>query len=394
MFGDGMAPAPIAASSCAAIGSSHAASSSGAASDHPGPPACDHPGPPADSTGGHVVDAMWSKYAIAHLKETASDSDAEVYSLGPHLTHSLDFFCQSLQEVYEGGAAVASKETLMQFDFQSEACSDTYRSALPGLDEDCIAGDDNDIGSVFFFTIAKHNPQNARLPTLAASVQGGDKLAISTVDIVRIDPHARIAEVDLDGPASHELQILSPSMCSLEELSTLRGWRLSGEMTYHCGVTFPEHLQGAAPAVLKGLMAASTIHGKSFTVLDSDVEQFDKLEVLDALVARGRVEQDATCRATWRLTPAGCSSLRVAHKLAGGEVALRIRDGITTDDASVFELMSMLANQGWRGAVHEATGKRKRHSPYTLGQLRLWFHAFDFGTMLRSQLACCSSSWL
>jgi hypothetical protein len=69
------------------------------------------------------------------------------------------------------------------------------------------------------------------------------------------------------------------------------------------------------------------------------------------LEGAGCVEQVETHREVWRLTDTGFRKLQVTHTLSLVGPALACREGIALQDASVFELLTMLQAKQWACSV-------------------------------------------
>jgi hypothetical protein len=226
------------------------------------------------------MDFLWCKYAIAHLKVTSlSDSAFDaVFSLGPTLSYDREFWCTPLGDVFQG----RDNPTTFDFQFQGSVSSDWVD---PSLMCGVAFGDDDydlpdEAASVMFFTIVKWNPQNVVLPRLALKVVGKDSLAIAKVDVVEVNVPSRYVDIDLDGPSSKELYLLSASDFGMEELCTLRVWNMGDKLIYKCGVQIPSHLHDVAQQVLSGLMRAKApASGDSgYLVLLAEPDRTAKLE--------------------------------------------------------------------------------------------------------------------
>lgn len=329
---------------------------------------------------------LWNKYAMAHFKIVALEKHSRVYSLGPNLSQSADVFCQALHVVMEDGQTVHPPD--LQFGFESEAFADTWRT---GFGFDSVDSDDDtpavEHGSVLFFVVVQRHPNLVKLPRLAAAVSGEDKIVIALADVLQLDSAARTVVVDLDGPSSQNLLLLCPETLSLEELSTMRVWDCAESLIFRTSMEFPQTLQVLAHRVISDLLSARSSSG--CMVLQGDASREQKLEVLDMMFSRGLVEESRTQHDAWQLTDAGFASIKVSHSLSGGEVVLRNRSDIAVEDASTFELLNMLANQGWRGAVHGMASKGGRSAqlpPYSDGQPLVWYVKESQRTILSGYL--------
>ena len=83
-------------------------------------------------------------------------------------------------------------------------------------------------------------------------------------------------------------------------------------------------------------------------VLHTDDARADKLAVLIVLEASGIVEQTEAGREAWVFTDAGRERLRVRSSLALEGNPLANRPDIALGEATTFELLNMLAADGWK----------------------------------------------
>ena len=134
----------------------------------------------------------------------------------------------------------------------------------------------------------------------------------------------------------------------------MRLWEASAGLVDRIGVSVARSSQ-VVLEILRGLthsMAVSSDEKAEFLVLQSDPKLETKLVSLVLLDSKGIVQQVETGREAWSLTEAGRARLRVSHALKCQGLALRLRAGLGVDDACVFELLTLLGDQGWRPQVH------------------------------------------
>jgi hypothetical protein len=122
--------------------------------------------------------------------------------------------------------------------------------------------------------------------------------------------------------------------------------------------------------VLQNLIRSSAAPGDAlgeFIVPHNDLHRDAKLGLLTMMEGRGIVQRIELGRDAWQFSEAGRGRVRCRYTLEKKGRALCNREGITAEEATTFELLNLLSNNGWQPQVKELLFKRCR-----LFSLSMW----------------------
>ena len=124
-----------------------------------------------------------------------------------------------------------------------------------------------------------------------------------------------------------------------------------------------------------------------FTLTNTSGSGQAKLDCLTQLQHAGIVAQRCSLQgmSTWSFTDQGFSSLRATTMLRNPRSALALRD-VPVESANVFELMCLLADNGWSYSILAPRTLAKTIEPYKIGGPRKWYIREGCSTAARTYL--------
>ena len=363
---------------------------------------CDPEGGPEEDVvehvaGGSVFEELLCKSAVAHVLATwraAPEAGAEppIFSLGPKLATSPDFFLTALSAVMD--PAPEAHDPALAFNIEAEAESaelalqTAFANESAAADETLHGGDagglDMEGSGAFFFEIVSTRLAGARLPDGAPRAPA-QSMGIRPLRVRGVRREAREVDVwlddpDPDGGAPADTMTLMMPMLTMDDLRQLRTWVRKPELSYDFGVAVPADLAEAYATIVPRLCRGSADRPGGpgapaqytlFTVDDDPDTRFDRvLRILESHgVCQNAFSDEASC--TWELTRFGLDRLRLFRSVSDCAPALVTRRAALAD-SSAYELASLLADSGWVCSVRGAHPDLAPQDYVDGGEKRWW----------------------
>ena len=387
-------------------------------------------GPPPGGPGGEYVragnveDELWGKHAVQMLRDAGVNGDGGgdevVVSIPlsrPGASKDKNIFpkLSAIVDPQPASSAAMISDKAQQpslafhgFDFQCE--DPTTSSKFEPVARSDVAEEDGNQpdGNVMLFSVQRANPGRAKLAPGARRV-ADNSLLLSPLSVLteRRDGDGSLSftvalEGD-DGKAREESVVATGAMFSVEDMSSIKRWRVSSGLKYMFpNLLLPSELhkplQSLMITMFQGMAQPTPVMSKAQDVhvpasSDPDGSKRRCLDVLESHGFVGKMGSSDELKTRWFLTQKGRSLVTVGFDIHSPRAVFAPSPNANVTDMNVLELHHKLLSEGWsleekmtskdqEKILHDVQGLAKReavlqlqawNNPYKIGQPKIFW---------------------